>query len=212
VRLYDYAASGNCLKVRLLLGLLGRSYERVAVDIFDGDTLTDQYARLNPLRETPVLELEDGTALAQSNAILWYLAEGTEYLPGEPLERAQIVQWLFFEQEYVMTGIGGARFRRITGRDPDLIPARLALGRTALVRLEAQLSAFDYLVGERGSVADVSCFAYTHVAGEAGLELSDFPAVSAWLERIKRWPGFVNDLEPYPDNARPGRSRSIYDS
>src|SRR5215218_3847748 len=111
MRLYDYAASGNCFKVRLLLGLLGRGYERVPVDIFAGDTLTDAYAEINPLRETPVLELDSGERLAQSGAILWYLAEGTPYLPDDALGRAQVVSWLSFEQERIMGGIGNPRFR-----------------------------------------------------------------------------------------------------
>jgi glutathione S-transferase len=129
VRLYDYTASANCYKPRLLLALLDRDYERVAVDIFAGDTLTDTYAMLNPARETPVLELDDGTLLTQSNAILWFLAEGTAFLPQSPLERGQVVQWLFFEQERVMSGIGGGRFRIATGRDPQVIPAHWSLGK-----------------------------------------------------------------------------------
>src|SRR4051794_12709244 len=99
MRLYDYDASGNCFKVRLLLGVLGRPYERVPVDIFAGDTLTAEYLAINPVRETPVLELDDGSLISQSSAILWYLAEGTPFLPVGRLERAQVVQWLAFEQE-----------------------------------------------------------------------------------------------------------------
>src|SRR5215213_4061759 len=114
MRLHDYPASANCYKVRLLLALLGRPYERVHVDIFAGDTLTDAYAALNPLRETPVLELDDGTAIAQSPAILWFVAEGTPFLPDGAVGRAHVLQWLAFEQERVMGGIGGPRFRRLT--------------------------------------------------------------------------------------------------
>src|SRR5690348_11504578 len=129
MRLHDYPASANCYKVRLLLALLGREYERVPVDIFAGDTLTDAYGSLNPARETPVLELADGRLLTQSNAILWFLAEGTPFLPHDLFERGKAVQWLFFEQERVMSGIGGARFRIITGRNPELVQAKLELGR-----------------------------------------------------------------------------------
>ena len=110
MRLHDYPASANCYKVRLLLALLGRGYERVPVDIFAGDTLTEAYGALNPLRETPVLELDDGTAVAQSNAILWLLADGTPLLPSGQVEWALILQWLFYEQEYVMGGTGGFLF------------------------------------------------------------------------------------------------------
>ena len=212
MRLYDYAASGNCYKVRLLLALLDRPYDRVPVDIFAGDTLTDAFARLNPVRETPVLELDDGTALPQSNAILWYLAEGTPFLPETALERGQVVQWLFFEQERVMSGIGSARFRVLTGRAPEVVPARLALGKTALELLDAHLSERAYLVGERCTIADVSSFAYTHVAADAGYDLAEYPAVTAWLGRIEQQPGYMDDFVRYPGNAAPGLSRSIYDS
>jgi glutathione S-transferase len=211
VRLYDYAASGNCYKPRLLLALLECDYERVPIDIFGGDTLTDEYSVLNPARETPVLELDDGTLLTQSNAILWFLGEGTRFLPDSPLERAQVVQWLIFEQERVMTGIGGARLRILTGRDPELVPSRLALGRSALTMLEAHLQGRSFLVGDACSIADVASFGYSHVAEDAGYRLADFPNVRAWVERVRAEPGFVDGLVSYPDNARPGFSRSIYD-
>jgi len=211
VRLYDYDASGNCYKARLMLALLGREYERVSIDIFGGDTLTDEYARLNPARETPVLELDDGTIITQSNAILWYLAEGTAFLPSSPLERARVTQWLFFEQERVMSGIGSARFRILTGRQPELVPARFALGTTALEILDAHLLERSYLVGDSCSIADVSNFGYAHVAEDAGYDLAGYPAVGDWLDRIGAQPGFVDDLVPYPDKARAGASRSIYD-
>jgi glutathione S-transferase len=212
MRLYDYAASANCYKARLLLGLLGREYERVPVDIFAGDTLSDDYAAINPARETPVLELDDGTRLSQSNAILWYLGEGTRFLPEGAFERAQAAQWLFFEQERVMSGIGSARFRTLTGRDPATIPARFALGETALAILEGHLATRGYLVGDSCSIADLANFAYTHVAEDAGYNLGAYTSVVAWLERVRSEPGFVADLIPYPDNARPGVSRSIYDA
>ncbi|MEP6893013.1 MAG: glutathione S-transferase family protein [Gaiellaceae bacterium] len=214
MRLYDYAASGNCYKARLLLAPLGLAYERVAVDIFAGDTLTPEFEKLNALRETPVLELDSGETIAQSNAILWYLAEGTEYLPATRLDRARIVQWLSFEQERIMPGLGGTRFRRATGRailDPTLDAARFQTGLGALRVLDDQLRERDYLVGDRCSIADLSVFAYTHVCDQAGFELSAFPAVVAWLGRVRALPGFVDDDLRYPENAQPGRGRSIYD-
>jgi glutathione S-transferase len=211
MRLYDYAASANCYKPRLLLALLEREYERVPIDIFAGDTLTNQYAQLNPARETPVLELDDGTFLTQSNAILWFLAEGTAFLPDSALERGQVAQWLFFEQERVMNGIGSARFRTLTGRNPEAIPARLALGKSALTMLEAHLEGRSYLVGSSCSIADLANFAYTHVAEDAGYQLADYPSVTAWLERVRTQPRFIDDLTLYPDNARPDGGRSIYD-
>jgi glutathione S-transferase len=211
VRLYDYPASGNCYKVRLLLALLNRDYERTTVDIFAGDTLTESYAALNPARETPVLVLDDGTVLTQSGAILWYLAEDTPFLPEDRLPRAQVVQWLIFEQERV-SGIASARFRTMTARDPNQIPARLELARSALAILERHLQTRSYLVGETCTIADIAAFAYTHVANDAGLQLNDHPAVSDWIDRITRVPRFVDDLVPYPENAYRGASRSIYDS
>jgi glutathione S-transferase len=212
MRLYDYAASANCYKARLLLALLARNYERIPIDIFAGDTLTDEYAALNPARETPVLELEDGAIVTQSNAILWFLAEGTDFLPESALGRGQVAQWLFFEQERVMNGIGGARFRTLTGRSPEAIPARIALGESALTMLEDHLDGRVYLVGDHCSIADLSNYAYAHVADEAGFRLGDYPSISRWLERVRSQPGFIDDLAPYPENARPGASRSIYDT
>jgi glutathione S-transferase len=210
VRLYDYAASANCLKARILIGLLGLDIERVAIDIFAGETLTGAFARLNPVRETPVLELDDGTTVTQSNAILWYLAEGTPYLPDTVLGRAQVVQWLSFEQERVMSGIGSARFRLLTGRQPELVGPRLETGRGALSVLDGHLAERAWLVGDGLSIADIAVYAYAHVAPDAGLELA--PAVAGWIARLEALPGFVDDLAPYPENALPGRSRSIYDT
>jgi glutathione S-transferase len=207
MRLHDYAASGNCYKVRLLLALLEREYERVPVDIFAGDTLTDAFAALNPVRETPVLELDSGAAIAQSSAILWYLAEGTPFLPARRLERALVQQWLAFEQERVMGGIGGPRFRHITGRPP--IAGRLEIGAQALELLEEHLGGREWLVGESPSIADVAVFGYAHVAHEAGLAPGE--RVRAWFDRVRALRGFVAALEPYGENARPGAGRSIYD-
>ncbi len=214
MRLHDYAASGNCYKARLLLAFLGREYERVAVDIFAGDTLTPEFEQLNPLRETPVLELDSGETIAQSNAILWYIAEGTDYLPESRLDRARIVQWLSFEQERIMPGLGGTRFHRATGRtalDSAGDAARFETGLGALRVLGGHLTGRAFLVGDRCSIADLSVFAYTHVADQAGFELAAFPAVVTWLERVRALPGFVDDDLRYPENAQPGRGRSIYD-
>jgi glutathione S-transferase len=211
VRLYDYAPSGNCYKARLLLALLDRPYERVAVDIFAGDTLTDEFAALNPARETPVLALEDGELIVQSNAILWYLGEGTDYLPADALARARVVQWLHFEQEWIMPGVGATRFYVLTGRHPERVDARRAHGRRALDMLDAHLARWEFVVGDRPSIADLSLFAYTHVAPDAELDLSAWPAVARWIARIESLERFMDDYVAYPDNARPGHGRSIYD-
>jgi glutathione S-transferase len=213
LRLYDYRASCNCLKVRILLGQLGLEYERVNVDIFDGDTLTDDFRAINPARSTPVLETADGRHLQESNAILWYLAEGTEYLPDDAYDRAQVLRWLIVEQTDVVPAIGGLRFRLATGRlqadDRDALRRR-TLGEEILGLLNEHLGERSFAVDESYSIADLALYGYIHVAGDAGFELERFPAVAGWLRRIEERPGFVNDLEPYPENARPGRGRSIY--
>ena len=213
MRLHDYAASGNCYKVRLLLALLGEPYERVPVDIFAGDTLTEAYGALNPVRETPVLELGDGTVITQSNAILTYLGEDTAYGPGSRLGRAQAAQWLAFEQERVMGAIGGSRFRLVTGRATEAqLADRLATARETLDLLDAQLAQRPFLLGGRPTIADVAVFAYASRSGDIGLAPERWPAFAAWTGRVRALPGFMDDLEPYPANARPGAGRSIYDS
>ena len=210
MRLYDYAASANCYKVRLLLAQLGREYERVPVDIFGGDTLTDEFAALNPARTTPVLEEPAGAFLQESNAILLHLGRGTSVLPDDP----QVYRWLFYEQADVVPTMGGLRFRLITGRlsagDPEAQRRRDG-SYEVLALLDAHLARRDFFVGDAYSVADIGIYGYVHVADEAGLELEPYGALRAWLARIQAQPGYMNDLEPYPPNARVGASRSIYD-
>jgi glutathione S-transferase len=212
LRLHDYSASGNCYKVRLLLAQLGLEYERVPVDIFGGDTLRDEYARVNPLRQTPVLERDGADPLSESNAILLHLAEGTEYLPDNPEDRAQAYRWLFFEQADVIPGIAGLRFRVVTERiRPDGREAqwRRSAGEAALRVMNDWLERNEFLAGSRYSVADISLFAYVHVAHEAGLVVGG--AVRDWIARVEGTQDFMNDLEPYPPNSYAGKSRSIYD-
>jgi glutathione S-transferase len=214
LRLHDYSASGNCYKVRLLLAQLGLEYERVPVDIFGGDTLTDDYAKVNPQRQTPVLERDGAEPLTESGAILVHLAEGTEYLPEDANDRAQALRWLFFEQTEVIQGIAGLRFRLVTQRiRPDGREAlwRRSVGDAALNVLNDRLEKSDYVAGDSYSIADISLFAYVHVADEAGFELNEFPQVKEWIRRVEGTRGYMNDLEPYPPNSYAGKSRSIYD-
>ena len=210
MRLHDYAASGNCYKVRLLLALLGQPCERVPVDIFAGETLTDEFAALNPARTTPVLELDDGEALPESAAILWYLAEGTAFLPDDRLARAQVLRWLCFERA-LTPAVAGARFQVMTGRTDDETPFLLAAGRRHLATLDRRLADREWVALDVPTIADLALFAYTHVAEDAGFDLAGHPAIRAWIDRVESLPGYVNDLIPYPPNARPGPSRSIYD-
>jgi glutathione S-transferase len=213
LRLYDYASSANCYKVRLLLAQRGLEYERIAIDIFAGETLTDEYARINPARTTPVLETEDGRYLPESNAILLYLADRSALLPDDPLDRAQVVRWLLYEQADIVPMIGGLRFRLLTGRlkstDEEAIRRKQA-GEEALRLLDGHLASHEFFVADRYTVADVGLYGYVHVASEAGFDLRPHGHLRSWLLRVEEQAGFVEDLEPYPANAAQGAGRSIY--
>jgi glutathione S-transferase len=213
MRLHDYPSSGNCYKVRLLLAQLGRDYERVNVDIFNGDTLTEEFGRLNPARQTPVLETDAGDVLLESNAILFHLAEDTELLPDDPVERAQVLRWLLYEQAEIVPSIGSLRVRlaaQVLQPDSPGAASRRASGTAVLRLLDDHLRERAFLVGERYTIADIAVYAYVHVAGEAGLDLADYPAVQGWIARVEATPRFVNDLQPVPPDTRFGMGRSIY--
>jgi glutathione S-transferase len=213
--LHDYPASANCFKVRMLLSQLGRPYERVHVDIFAGDSQTDAYLALNPAGRTPLLVTEAGDPIPESGAILLYLAEGTPFLPDDPVERAHVHAWMFFEQNLLEPNVGTARFWRLTGRDgerPEAFARHLEAGAAALAVLERGLEGREFLVGGRYTVADCALYAYTRVAHEAGYDMTAFPAVGAWLRRVAATPGAVDDLGPYPATARAGAGgRSAHD-
>jgi glutathione S-transferase len=213
LRLYDYVASANCYKARLLLAQLGRAYERVPIDIFDGDTLTDEFSELNPLRSTPVLQLDDGRTLVESNAILWYLAAGTPFLPDDHFAQAEVCRWLIFEQSDVMPMIGGLRFRLVTGRfepDSDEAERRRTGAHEVLALLNQHLTTRQFLVGERYSIADIAVYAYAHTAETATVDTAEYPDFRGWVARVETTPEFMNDLEPYPPNASVLAGRSVY--
>ena len=213
LRLYDYAASCNCYKVRLVLAQLGLLYDRVPVDIFNGETLTDDYGRINPARTTPVLETQYGY-LPESNAILLYLATGTPLLPEAPFELGQVVRWLIYEQTDVIPMIAGLRFRLLAGRltpdDPNAV-RRLQGAHVALRLIDDHLATREFFVGDRYSVADIAIYGYTHLAHEAGIDMEPYANVRGWFVRVEQQPGYMEDVEPYPANAVPGAGRSIYD-
>jgi glutathione S-transferase len=212
MKLFDYAASCNCYKVRLLLAHLGIDYERVPVDIFAGGTLTDEYGRINPMRTVPVLETEQGY-LPESNAILTYLAEGTAYVPDDAWERARVVGWLIYEQTDVVFMVGGLRFRLMVGRwTPDHPEAaRRREGALEVLQfLDDHLAEDEFLVGGRYTIADIAVYGYSHRAEEAQLDLEPYPSLRAWFERIESQPGYMEDVEPYGANAAPGAGQSIY--
>jgi glutathione S-transferase len=195
LRLHDFLSSGNGYKCRLLLHQLGIPYERVELDILKGETRTPEFLAKNPNGRIPALELEDGTVLAESNAILFYLAEGTPFLPQGRLERAQALQWLFFEQYSHEPFVAVARF--IRHLLPEDSPRRAELprlergGYAALGVMERRLAGRPFLVADRYTIADIGLYAYTHVAGEGGFDLEPYPAVRAWLARVAAQPGHV---------------------
>ncbi|MBA2614536.1 MAG: glutathione S-transferase family protein [Actinobacteria bacterium] len=215
MKLYDYPASANCFKVRLLLALLDRPYERVPVDIFAGESSTAAYLAKNPAGRTPLVELPSGETVAESNAILLYLGEGTRFVPEGLEERARVWAWLFFEQNLFEPNVGTARFWRLTGRDAgrhEEWESRRLAGIGALEALERGLTGREWLVGDAPTVADIALYAYAHVAHEAGIEMAPYGSVAGWLARVQAEPGFVNDLVSYPAGARAGSaSGSVHD-
>jgi glutathione S-transferase len=195
MRLYNNQQSGNCWKVRQLLALLGIEYERVELDVIDRSNRREVLGGKNPALRVPTLELDDGEHLGESNAILWYLADGTEYVPTDPLERARALQWMFFEQYEVEPNIAVARFWIAILGERDKHAAELEGkwrgGKRALDAIEGHLADRDWLVGDAFSIADISVYGYTHVAEEAGFDLEPYPAVRAWIERVAARPGYV---------------------
>jgi glutathione S-transferase len=194
LRLHDYLESGNGYKVRLLLSQLQLPFERIEHDILRGETRTPEYLALNPNGRIPLLELEDGTCLAESNAIQWYLAEGTPFLPDDRVLRAQVLQWLFFEQYSHEPYVAVPRFWAHAGlldENRDRLPEKLERGNAALRVMEGHLAGHAYFVGERYSIADIALYAYTHVAEEGGFELGPYAGIRAWCRRVSEQPGHI---------------------
>ncbi len=192
--LYDSAISGNCYKVRLLFSLLGIEYERREVDVIDRSGRAELLGDLNPGLRVPTLVLDDGRPLAESDAILVYFAEGTEYLPENRYERAQVLQWLFFEQYSHEPNIAVLRFWAHAGIKPEPREALAKFngGQAALEAMERHLAGREFLVTEAPTIADLALYAYTHVAEEGGFELRRFAAIGEWLERISSLSGYIS--------------------
>jgi glutathione S-transferase len=194
VLLYDSPVSGNCYKVRLLFAHLGLAYERRALSVVDRSDREQVLGALNPARRVPTLVLDDGRVLAESDAILWYFAEGTRYLPDERFERAKVLQWLFFEQYDHEPTLAVVRFWVAFAESPPPaaeIDVRRAAGYRSLDAMERVLREAPYLVADRYTIADIALYAYTHVAAEGGFELSSYPAIGAWLDRVASQEGHV---------------------
>lgn len=186
--LYDYLDSGNGYKIRLLCALLNEPYRWVEVDILKGATRTSEFLAKNPNGRIPTLQLADGTFLAESNAILWYLAEGSPFIPAERLQRAQVLQWMFFEQYSHEPYVATPRFikKHLPADSPRQaeLPKRLAQGRAALAVMDAHLKNEAFFVAGRYTIADIALYAYTHVAPEGGLDLDPYRNVRAWVDRV----------------------------
>jgi glutathione S-transferase len=195
VLLYNSASSGNCYKVRLLLAQLGIEFETVEMSVVDRSNRAEVLGELNPGLRIPTLVLDDGRPLAESNAILWYFGDGTQFVPDDPYERAQVLQWQFFEQYSHEPNIAVARFLKTHSDEPERFERQkerlLAGGYAALDAMERHLGGRTFLVGERYSLADISLYAYTHVAHEGGFALEPYPATREWIERVASQPGHV---------------------
>ena len=196
IRLYDYLPSGNGYKVRLVLTQLGVPFERIELDIIQGETRTPAFLRKFPNGRIPAVELDNGQQLFESNAIILYFAEGTPFMPADRFQRAQVFQWLFFEQYSHEPYIASVRYLVMHPDVPD--PRRAILetmmrprGYDALGVMEGHLKSREWFVGEHYSVADIALYAYTHVADEGGFALAGYPAIRAWLERVRSQPRHI---------------------
>jgi glutathione S-transferase len=195
IRLYDYLPSGNGYKVRLLLTQLEIPFERVELNILKGATRTPEFLAKYPNGRIPAVELDDGRLLFESNAIIMYFAEGTPFLPADRFERAETLQWLFFEQyshePYIATVRFLVMYPQVKDDRRQILDMMRRRGHDALTVMERHLKSRDSFVGARYSVADIALYAYTNVAGEGGFDLSGYPAVRAWLDRVKSQPHHI---------------------
>ena len=196
-RVFGTRTSGNCHKVRLALDLLGLPYRWHEVDVLGGETRTPPFLAMNPNGKVPVLQIDDHTFLAESNAILCYLADGTRLWPGDRLARAQALAWMFFEQYSHEPYVAVARFvRRFLRRDDDpRLPELTRRGHEALAVMERHLARHAWFAAEQFSIADIALFAYTHRADEGGFDLSSYPALRSWLDRCRALPG-ISEMPP----------------
>ena len=191
--LYDSRVSGNCYKVRQLFAHLRIEYQRREVDVIDRSGRLELLGALNPALRVPTLVFDDGRSMGESDAIMFYFAEGTPYLPDDRFERAQVLQWLFFEQYSHEPNIAVARFWGIAGITPSEADAEAKRrgGTAALRAMESHLTDREFLVADRYSIADIGLYAYTHVAPEGGFALDGYPAINAWLARVAGQPGHI---------------------
>ena len=200
IKVYGTSMSGNCHKVRMVLEALRLAYQWFEIDPGKGETRTSEFLGRNPNGKVPVVELEPGVYLPESNAIIWYLAEGSPLLPDDRLSRARVLAWLFFEQYSHEPYIAVARYLCLFHPDPPsqraLVESKMPGGYRALEVMEKTLAGQPFLVDGRCTIADIGLYAYTHVASDGGFDLSRFPAIRAWLERVAAQPGYVAMVAP----------------
>ena len=194
-KLYDFSPSGNAYKVRLLLTLLDLPFERIELNILERETRTAEFLQKNPNGKIPLLEIATDKFIAESNAILYYLSQGTEYFPTDKYAQAQVMQWLFFEQFSHEPNLATARFWISILQQPEKHTEQLKhkhrLGNAALRVMERHLSLNDFMVGDRYTIADISLYAYTHVAEAGGFDLTQYPAINTWLKRVAAHPQHI---------------------
>lgn len=199
--LYDYLPSQNGYKIRLLLTQLGRPWHTQLVSIFEGEGRRPEYLAVNPTGAVPAILLDDGRVLAESNAILFCLADGTPFLPDDAFGRAKVLQWMSFEADYVQPTAGSLRYWALTGKLPRRAPGLVESKREGALRalgiLDRELAGRPFITGPQYTIADISLFAYTHVAGDAGLPLQEFRNVVRWIERVRAQPRFLDEVHPY---------------
>ena len=201
ITLYDYLPSQNGYKIRLLLNHLDQAYRTELVSIFEGAGQRPEYLAINPTGAVPAIRLEDGRVLAESNAILTFLAEGTRYYPDDRYARAKVQQWLSFEADYVQATLGSLRYWLMTAKGPrrpsQLLESKRTAGQKALRILDRELAQRAFIAGDDYTIADMSLFAYAHRAPEAGVPLDDYPSFEAWVGRVRAQPGFLAEMFPY---------------
>jgi len=207
--LYDYLPSQNGYKIRLLLHHLQLPYRTELIGIFDGEGQRPEYLAINPTGAVPAIRLDDGRTLAESNAILAFLAEDTPYLPADRYERAKVLQWMSFEADYVQATIGSLRHWIMTGKEVRRPPAMVESKRDASLKalriLDRELKARPFIAGDKYTIADISMFAYSSRAHEANLPLGDYTNVGAWIDRVRAQAGFLDTMYPYSIDPHSGR-------
>ncbi|MBW4539479.1 MAG: glutathione S-transferase family protein [Myxacorys chilensis ATA2-1-KO14] len=195
-KLYDFALSGNCYKIRLLLTQLNLPFEKIAVNIVDQETHSPDFLQKNPNGKVPVLETESGVFLTESNAILTYLADGTAFFPRDRLEQTEILKWLFFEQSSLGANLSRPRFWISVAKQAEQFASLIAyhqrLGNAALKVMNEHLTQHPFLVGERYTIADIANYAYTHVANQGGYDMSQYPAIAHWCDRVSSQPNYIS--------------------